>query len=353
MARNQRHSGHQESREAWDTKTELAQPLGERVTAYAVAAAAAGLGIMAGAQPAGAQIIYTPADVRFERGARLDINNDGVTDFSITGYLNQSVISWCSLFVKGAPGNGVRGHDSGIIWPARLAEDTEIAASRTFQRNRKTAMGVLFPRRYIWTLGIRQLWFLGLEFQIDGQAHYGWAAVLITDAVAPPGYRGVVKGYAYNTVPNQPILAGQRSDADFIEKVPPQPATLGLLALGAPGTRYLAQTRARLALHPPARRQRRRTKVGKASISFATLVLGLVAAFVHAQAPVPFINQPLVPDAMAPGGPDFTLTVNGTGFVSNSTVNWNGSPLVERSSIAQYLLPWLPPRTSPRPARAG
>src|SRR6266498_2066712 len=30
--------------------------------------------------------------------------------------------------------------------------------------------------------------------------------------------------------------------------------------------------------------------------------------------PVPLINQPLVPDATAPGGPGFTLTVNGTGF---------------------------------------
>ena len=36
-------------------------------------------------------------------------------------------------------------------------------------------------------------------------------------------------------------------------------------------------------------------------------------------------NQPLVPDAVVPGGPAFTLTVNGTGFVSGSVVNWNGS----------------------------
>jgi hypothetical protein len=41
--------------------------------------------------------------------------------------------------------------------------------------------------------------------------------------------------------------------------------------------------------------------------------------------PVPLINQPLVPDAVAPGGPAFTLTVNGTGFVAGSVVNWNGS----------------------------
>jgi hypothetical protein len=41
--------------------------------------------------------------------------------------------------------------------------------------------------------------------------------------------------------------------------------------------------------------------------------------------PVPLINQPLIPDAIAPGGPGFTLTVNGTGFVTGSVVNWNGS----------------------------
>jgi len=43
--------------------------------------------------------------------------------------------------------------------------------------------------------------------------------------------------------------------------------------------------------------------------------------------PVPFINQPLVPTAVAPGGSSFTLTVNGSGFVSGSVINWNGTPL--------------------------
>ena len=40
--------------------------------------------------------------------------------------------------------------------------------------------------------------------------------------------------------------------------------------------------------------------------------------------PAPFINQPLVPDVVAPGGAAFTLTVNGTGFVAGAVVNWNG-----------------------------
>jgi hypothetical protein len=43
--------------------------------------------------------------------------------------------------------------------------------------------------------------------------------------------------------------------------------------------------------------------------------------------PVPLVNQPLVPTAIAPGSAGFTLTVNGTGFVSGSVVNWNGTAL--------------------------
>lgn len=41
---------------------------------------------------------------------------------------------------------------------------------------------------------------------------------------------------------------------------------------------------------------------------------------------VPYIDQPLVPAAVAPGGAGFTLTINGAGFNTTSTVRWNGSP---------------------------
>ncbi|HJZ63228.1 MAG TPA: FG-GAP-like repeat-containing protein [Candidatus Acidoferrum sp.] len=41
--------------------------------------------------------------------------------------------------------------------------------------------------------------------------------------------------------------------------------------------------------------------------------------------PLPAIATPLVPTTVAPGGPAFTLAIKGTGFVSGSTVQWNGS----------------------------
>jgi Bacterial Ig-like domain (group 3)/FG-GAP-like repeat/IPT/TIG domain len=65
-------------------------------------------------------------------------------------------------------------------------------------------------------------------------------------------------------------------------------------------------------------------RAGWYTVSIFLMVTGTLAL---AQNPVPLVNQPLVPDAVAPGGPSFTLTVNGTGFVSGATVNWNGSPL--------------------------
>ena len=54
-------------------------------------------------------------------------------------------------------------------------------------------------------------------------------------------------------------------------------------------------------------------------------LLGITDVAVAQQHPVPLINQPLAPDAVERGGAGFTLTVNGTGFVSGSVVNWNGS----------------------------
>ena len=42
--------------------------------------------------------------------------------------------------------------------------------------------------------------------------------------------------------------------------------------------------------------------------------------------PVPLIDSPLAPAVVTPGGAGFTLTIHGAGFVSGSSVLWNGSP---------------------------
>ena len=62
--------------------------------------------------------------------------------------------------------------------------------------------------------------------------------------------------------------------------------------------------------------------VGYPTVTATSSVFNIVSPI-----PVPQIEQPLVPASAIPGGSGFTLTVNGTGFVSSSVVNWNASPL--------------------------
>jgi hypothetical protein len=62
------------------------------------------------------------------------------------------------------------------------------------------------------------------------------------------------------------------------------------------------------------------------TIARLALFLALLSAFALAKSnPVPSVSQPLRPDAAKPGASAFTLTVQGSGFVSKSVVRWNGS----------------------------
>jgi FG-GAP-like repeat len=69
---------------------------------------------------------------------------------------------------------------------------------------------------------------------------------------------------------------------------------------------------------------RRSNRISVLSATLALLCLN--TPILNAQNnPLPFVNAPLVPDALTPGSAAFTLTVNGTDFAAGATVYWNGS----------------------------
>jgi len=93
----------------------------------------------------------------------------------------------------------------------------------------------------------------------------------------------------------------------------------------------------------PAMKSRRLKLFCRAALGAAIFVLwGVFSSAALAQNPVPFVNQPLVPDATAPGGPPFDLTVNGTGFVSGSVVRWNGGALATQFISGSQLKAMVP-----------
>jgi hypothetical protein len=61
---------------------------------------------------------------------------------------------------------------------------------------------------------------------------------------------------------------------------------------------------------------------GKVLIAITAMIFSISAL---AQNPIPMVTAPLVPGQKNPASPAFTLTVNGNGFVSGATVNWNGN----------------------------
>jgi len=66
--------------------------------------------------------------------------------------------------------------------------------------------------------------------------------------------------------------------------------------------------------------------------------------------PVPLINQPLAPMTAAPSGSGFTLTVNGTEFISDSVVNWNGTALATTFVTGSQLTATVPASDIAAPA---
>src|ERR1039458_717149 len=57
---------------------------------------------------------------------------------------------------------------------------------------------------------------------------------------------------------------------------------------------------------------------------------------------IPLLNQPLIPTAVAPGSAASILKVSGTGFVSGSTIDFNGTPLTTTFVDREHLSALLP-----------
>jgi hypothetical protein len=210
---------------------------------YALAATAAGVGILALAQSAEAKIVYTAAHRHIGKNAHyaLDLNHDGITDVTfVNSYgCNQD---YCFDVLNGnaAAGNGVEGKRGFLSIPFAYAlkRGAPIGPGQPFS-------GQLMASTNVGTLG---QWvnidngYLGLKFTIKGKIHYGWAR--LTSHLTSGVIKAVLTGYAYETIANKSIKAGQIKGVDdssvdttnaSLTAPAPDPATLALLAAGAPG----------------------------------------------------------------------------------------------------------------------
>lgn len=230
----------------------LTAKLDKHLLAYALAASAAGVAVLALAEPAEARILAMPVNVPIpENGGiiQFDINQDGIPDFGLSANIyqfarNPPMGNFSSLLrvVPAQPGNEVWAVSSNRDeCAAAVHAGMHIGGARRF----KPGPLIMLVANGSETRGRSSHcpWngshapYLGLKFMIDGQIHYGWARVNAALRSA------VLTGFAYETIPDRPIIAGATRDGDdgslpaaaAVFAAPSAPASLGMLARGTSG----------------------------------------------------------------------------------------------------------------------
>lgn len=217
------------------------------------------MGILASANPAEARIVYTPSHIRINvNGAlvNLDVNHDGISDFQFyAGYQGPGV-------PRGGffPPEGNHGSSLGVtpaqlsnrvlavesqntLCAAALPKGSKVGSRGPFQPGHSLLLmaaasgGTSHSAHFCPWLKVQEA-FVGLKFVAKGKIHFGWARIKRVSGAF--GFPAVITGYAYETVPNKPILTGKRHGADDAEltiaasESVPNPVSLGLLAMGSP-----------------------------------------------------------------------------------------------------------------------
>jgi hypothetical protein len=191
----------------------------------------------------------------------IDLNHEGIVDFTIFNSAGtfgsvrrNSIIAWPNQ----EQSNGVEGvhSETYFLFELALKPGKRIGYGRHFyQKGIMVAQcvhgthqsGPPCSYRPYHTLG---KWidvkdrYLGLSFTIHGKSHYGWVRLSVQVSKRPFKLIATLTGYAYETVPNKGIIAGQTKGTDDSNVEQPDaaltmpttaPATLGALARGAPG----------------------------------------------------------------------------------------------------------------------
>jgi hypothetical protein len=231
--------------------TRLNRRTERNLRSYAVAAGAAGVSALALAHPAEGKIIFTPTKQTIAPNTTLniDLNKDGITDFAISNHyfigtpIYQGYQGQVRVFGMNAT-NEVVGTSfesaSALLAGAKIGAKDRFKGLEMVSCKADEHSGAYRFGQWI-NVKIR---FLGFSFKINGQTHFGWARISLKQVTFCQS-TGILTGYAYETVVNRTIIAGQTSSSTEVSGIgnsdstnrnepPSNLATLGALALGAP-----------------------------------------------------------------------------------------------------------------------
>jgi hypothetical protein len=249
----------------------LRPELDKLLSGYASAAIAAGVSLIALAKSAEARIVYTPADVPITVNGGpvfLDLNHDGIADFIFSNLFHapssDGFPSSGALLVSASGnmrnqvwGRGRASSHGRTRFVSALHSGFSVKANKSHLQKSPTALMAGLVVDYApearqatscsnWGPGCvsstEGQWmytkhrYVGLQFTIKGEIHYGWVRVEVSRTPKSRHINSIsatLTGYAYETVPNKPIITGKTEGPDVIRLSGDTiPRSLGRLAAG-------------------------------------------------------------------------------------------------------------------------
>ena len=233
--------------------------LNRQISLYSLAAAVAGVSMLALAEPSAAEVVVTKKTIPIPLAPRemhepvfISMANNGVENFSfILSSAASTSVGLRELLVvgmdqgqKGAQNQFIVGGDfyakalaleRGVkIGPAGIPSATFLSFG-ALVAGTNGGNGSYYSRGY-WAGNLKNR-YLGVRFQLNGQTHYGWIRLTVTTSVKSkkPSLQATITGYAYETVANKAIKAGTAATAAAAVQTPQHHAgpSLGMLAAGA------------------------------------------------------------------------------------------------------------------------
>ncbi len=214
----------------------VSESLHHRLNSYALAATAAGVGALAFALPGEGKIIYTRTNHVIDRNhPEHEIyltNNHEASDAEIRySFSSSRGLYRRALFAVGNVANTVEDRRPVAL---ALKAGSKIGSSLNFGNSFRThtmaekriTTGTMETQTFGYWFNVSRR-YVGLEFRINGKIHFGW---LRLSTQTSDDYSATLTGYAYETIPNKPIIAGKTKGPDVVTV---QPASLGHLAHGA------------------------------------------------------------------------------------------------------------------------
>ena len=221
------------------TRHKPSKTVSHQLNVYAFAAGAAGVGTLA-IPPVEAKIVYTPTHIVIQRGwpgmVLLDLNHDAIADFKFENWWNSGTSGpegFLSILpARKGDGNAFLGYRTAgqgslIYLASALRAGARIGPKKLFLSPK--VMGWMSASSYWGQWKDVKDRYLGFRFAIKGTTHYGWARLNVNCDRKNLKITATLTGYAYETIPNKPIIAGK---TEGVDDGVDQAATLGRLALG-------------------------------------------------------------------------------------------------------------------------